>query len=486
MASSNNRPSISVSSAPGKRAASESAPTKAPAITGKKRVALGDLSNVTNAACGTARAPPKTVTKTNPPISSIVKRRPATTNHSLRIRHTSSHCAPTIINPISKPTISTSSNTTVPTDDVSVQLLLPAISVPPVPCHSDHSPERSRGSETVSMCDSIKNLDFEYVENANLSTVASLERKTNTNLRISDNIIIPFSKWNGDASCVMEIDNDADDPQICAPLASDIYKHLRIAEAKKMPAHDFLETIQTDITPNMRAILIDWLVEVAEEYRLVPDTLYLTVNYIDRYLSGNAISRQRLQLLGVACMFIASKYEEICAPQVEEFCYITDNTYFKDEALQMEASVLNFLKFEITSPTAKCFLRRFIRAAQLCDEDSSMPLEFLASYIAELSLLEYNLLCYSPSFVAAASIFLAKFILHPTRNPWSATLSHYTLYKPSELRECVNVLHRLFCDGSGSSLPAIKEKYSQHKYKFASKKHCPSVIPSDFFKDVVQ
>ncbi|KAJ1696460.1 hypothetical protein LUZ63_004972 [Rhynchospora breviuscula] len=486
MASSNKRSSISVSSAPGKRAASETAPTKAPAITGKKRVALGDLSNVSNAGCGTARAPPKIVTKTNSHTSSIVKRGPATTNHSSRIRQTSSHSALTITNPTSKPTISTSSNTTVPTDDVSVPLLVPAISVPPVPCHSDHSPERSRGSETMSMCDSIKSLDFEYVENANLSTVASLERKTNTNLRISDNIIIPVSKWNGDASCVMEIDNDADDPQICAPLAGDIYKHLRIAEAKKMPSHDFLETIQTDITPNMRGILIDWLVEVAEEYRLVPDTLYLTVNYIDRYLSGNEISRQSLQLLGVACMFIASKYEEICAPQVEEFCYITDNTYFKDEVLQMEASVLKTLKFEITAPTAKCFLRRFVRAAQLCDEESLMPLEFLASYIAELSLLEYNLLCYSPSFVAAASIFLAKFILHPTRNPWSATLSHYTLYKPSELRECVNVLHRLFCDGSGSNLPAIKEKYSQHKYKFVSKKHCPSAIPSDFFKDVVQ
>jgi cyclin A len=72
-------------------------------------------------------------------------------------------------------------------------------------------------------------------------------------------------------------------------------------------------------------------VQVAEEYRLVPDTLYLTVNYIDRYLSGNEINRQRLQLLGVACMLIAAKYKEICAPQVEEFCYITDNTYFRDE-----------------------------------------------------------------------------------------------------------------------------------------------------------
>jgi cyclin A len=127
-----------------------------------------------------------------------------------------------------------------------------------------------------------------------------------------------------------------------------------------------METLQKDVNPSMRAILIDWLVEVAEEYRLVPDTLYLTVNYIDRYLSGNEINRQRLQLLGVACMLIAAKYKEICAPQVEEFCYITDNTYFRDEVLEMEASVLNYLKFEMTAPTAKCFLRFYSLSSHRC------------------------------------------------------------------------------------------------------------------------
>ncbi|KAG7032817.1 Cyclin-A1-1, partial [Cucurbita argyrosperma subsp. argyrosperma] len=130
------------------------------------------------------------------------------------------------------------------------------------------------------------------------------------------------------------------------------------------------------------------------------------------------MDRQRLQLLGVACMMIASKYEEICAPQVEEFCYITDNTYFKEEVLQMESSVLNYLKFEMTAPTPKCFLRRFVRVARGVDEVSSMQLECLSNFIAELSLLEYNMLCYAPSLIAASAVFLAKFILLPTKRPW--------------------------------------------------------------------
>ena len=130
-------------------------------------------------------------------------------------------------------------------------------------------------------------------------------------------------------------------------------------------------------------------------------------------------------------------------------------------------------------------------------QDSTLHLEFLANYICELSLLEYSLLCYLPSLVAASSVFLARFILKPTKNPWvcaanllilsftnlqwktkclrwltfasmfnrkqNSSLSYYTQYTPSELCGCVRVLHRLFRFGPGRDLPAIRGKYSQHK-----------------------
>ncbi|GKU98476.1 hypothetical protein SLEP1_g11480 [Rubroshorea leprosula] len=239
-------------------------------------------------------------------------------------------------------------------------------------------------------------------------------------------------------------------------------------------------------TSSIASIPVPRSMDVAEEYRLVPDTLYLTVNYIDRYLSGNVMNRQRLQLLGVACMMIAAKYEEICAPQVEEFCYITDNTYFKEEVLEMESAVLNYLKFEMTAPTAKCFLRRFVRAAaQEINEVPPMQLECLANYITELSLLEYSMLCYAPSLIAASAIFLAKFILLPSRRPWNSTLLHYTLYTPSDLIDCVKDLHGLCCNSLNSTLPAIREKYSQHKYKCVAKKYCPPSIPLEFFHNEI-
>jgi len=121
------------------------------------------------------------------------------------------------------------------------------------------------------------------------------------------------------------------------------------------------EAYQTDVNAKMRAILVDWLVEVAEEYKLCADTLYLSVNYIDRFLSIHPVQRGNLQLVGIACMWIASKYEEIYPPNVNDFCYITDNTYSKEQMVDMEELVLKKLKYELTVPTAKTFLRRLLQ-----------------------------------------------------------------------------------------------------------------------------
>ncbi|KAK6938376.1 Cyclin, C-terminal domain [Dillenia turbinata] len=153
--------------------------------------------------------------------------------------------------------------------------------------------------------------------------------------------------------------------------------------------------------------------------------------------------------------------------------------------LQMESSVLNYLKFEMTAPTTKCFLRRFVRAAQGVNEEGSLlQLECLANYIAELSLLEYSMLCYAPSLIAASAIFLARYILLPSKSPWNSTLQHYTLYQPTDLYDCVKELHRLCLNSHSSSLPAIREKYSQHKYKLVAKKYCPPSIPTEYFHSV--
>ncbi len=118
---------------------------------------------------------------------------------------------------------------------------------------------------------------------------------------------------------------------------------------------------QPEINAKMRTILVDWLVEVSEEYRMVPDTLYHAVSNLDRVLSGQRVARSQLQLVGITCMWIAAKYEEIYPPNVSEFSYITDNTYSREELVSMEEEVLKKLKYELTVPTPKTFLRRLLQ-----------------------------------------------------------------------------------------------------------------------------
>ena len=110
----------------------------------------------------------------------------------------------------------------------------------------------------------------------------------------------------------------------------------------------------------MRAILIDWLVEVHLKFKLLPETLYLTVNLIDRFLERDTIERGRLQLVGVTCMLIACKYEEIYPPIVKDFVYITDNAYSHQEILRMEQKILTSLDFNIQITSIWRFFERFV------------------------------------------------------------------------------------------------------------------------------
>ncbi|KAL4335641.1 hypothetical protein GQ457_07G025030 [Hibiscus cannabinus] len=284
-----------------------------------------------------------------------------------------------------------------------------------------------------------------------------------------------------------DIDAKSDDPQMCGHYVSDIYEYLRQMEVdpKRRPLPDYIEKVQKDVSMNMRGVLVDWLVEVAEEYKLISDTLYLTVSYIDRYLSINVLNRQRLQLLGVSSMLIASKYEEINPPNVEDFCYITDNTYKKEEVVKMEADILKVLKFELGNPTVKTFLRRFTKVAEEDYKDSSLQLEFLGCYLAELSLLDYGCVKFLPSRIAASVIFLASFIIQPMRYPWSSAMQEYTGYKASDLKECVLIIHDLYLSRRGGALLAVREKYKQHKFKCVATMPASPEIPNSYF-EVVQ
>ena len=257
-----------------------------------------------------------------------------------------------------------------------------------------------------------------------------------------------------------------------------IFANLRKSEkAKHSPELSNYMEHQYDLQPQMRAILVDWLVEVSEEYRLSSETLFLTVNYIDRYLDRAHVPKSQLQLVGITCMLIAAKYEEIYAPQVEDFCFITDNTYSRQEVLDMEVHVLGTLTFDLSPPTARGFLRRFLRAAE-----ADATLDYLASYLCELSLIEHSMLRFEPSRVAAAAVMLALHTLN--RVHWSSTLVHYTTFTPSDLQECVTQLHAVYgAVRLPNALPAIKEKYAAPRFKCVAQLVHPHTLSPQLFEE---
>ncbi|KAF7830233.1 cyclin-A2-2-like isoform X1 [Senna tora] len=267
-----------------------------------------------------------------------------------------------------------------------------------------------------------------------------------------------------DGRGIVNIDSELKDPLVWSLYAPLIYNNIRVAELERRPLADYMDRLQQEITPSMRGVLIDWLIEVSDEYKLVPDTLYRTVNLIDRFLSKRLIQKRRLQLLGVTCMLIASKYEEICAPRVEDFCFITDHTYPREEVLKMETEVLNILHFQLSVPTTKTFLRRYIQASQSSCKVPCAELEFLANYLAELTLVEYSFLTFLPSLIAASAVFLARWTLNQSEHPWNPTLEYYTNYKASDLKTTVLALENLQHNTKSCSLSAIHEKYKQQKF----------------------
>ncbi|XP_064918220.1 cyclin-A2 [Columba livia] len=238
---------------------------------------------------------------------------------------------------------------------------------------------------------------------------------------------------------------------------SDIHTYLREMEVKCKPKVGYMKK-QPDITNSMRAILVDWLVEVGEEYKLQNETLHLAVNYIDRFLSSMSVLRGKLQLVGTAAMLLASKFEEIYPPEVAEFVYITDDTYTKKQVLRMEHLILKVLSFDLAAPTINQFLTQYFLHQQ-----TSAKVESLSMYLGELSLIDADpYLKYLPSVIAAAAFHLADYTI--TGQTWPESLCKVTGYTLEHIKPCLMDLHRTYLKAAQHTQQSIREKYKSTKY----------------------
>lgn len=251
---------------------------------------------------------------------------------------------------------------------------------------------------------------------------------------------------------------DAKNPLAAADFVKYIFKSYRSLEQNMTISSTYMSR-QQDINEKMRSILIDWLVDVHLKFKLVPETLYLTVNLIDRFLMVKSVSRKHLQLVGVTAMLVASKYEEIWAPEVRDFVYISDRAYNRDQILNMEKIMLNSLKFNLTIPTHYHFLHRFLKVAGLAEDAEAVN---YATYLVELALPDYSMLRFKYSQIASASVYatLAKFG-HATVH---GELQKHSTHSHHDLRECIEMLHTLYNKAPEGSLTAVYKKFSLEKF----------------------
>jgi G2/mitotic-specific cyclin 1/2 len=208
---------------------------------------------------------------------------------------------------------------------------------------------------------------------------------------------------------------DADDPLMVSEYVVEIFEYLKRLEIATMANPDYMDN-QNELEWKMRGILVDWLLEVHTRFRLLPETLFLAVNIIDRFLSTKVVQLDRLQLVGVTAMFIASKYEEVLSPHVQNFRHVADDGFTEEEILSAERFVLAALNYDLSYPNPMNFLRRISKA-----DNYDIQTRTLGKYLLEISCLDHRFIPYPPSQVAAAAMYLARMVLQ--RGEWVSRLT---------------------------------------------------------------
>ena len=241
--------------------------------------------------------------------------------------------------------------------------------------------------------------------------------------------------------------------QIPKEYISDIWYTLK--EQQHFDSFNYVQN-QPELNEKMRAILIDWLVDVHHKFKLQTETLYLAVSIIDRYVNKKTIQRNKYQLLGITALFIASKFEEIFYPDLDNYVYVTDNTYLKKEILAMERDIVNVLHFQISFPSSL----RFFEIIAL--NYNFNEIEFMyGKYLLELFLVHPKV--YKQSIIAISVCYIIMKL-----NNYSNYHELYSLLTGDEsskqVKECAKEIYDYLQKVETLQFKAVFNKYSKDRY----------------------
>ena len=253
------------------------------------------------------------------------------------------------------------------------------------------------------------------------------------------------------------------DLQFAEEYQEEIIPYLISLENEKRINPNYMSK-QNDINEKMRMILIDWLIEVHLKFKLLPETLFLTINFIDRYLQNNQTPRDKLQLIAVSSLLIACKYEEIYPPEISSFVYITDNAYTKEEILNYEIKILGDLEYDITYPTSLRFLEILLIKLNLSKDNI-----FINKMMYLIELCFSKLYFYNFTYlelVLSCCLFLYEKNLIMTQNVIKCFNLGDNYNKMEKIKKCIFEIKNLveYMNENKNVFKGVRQKYSSEKY----------------------
>ena len=227
---------------------------------------------------------------------------------------------------------------------------------------------------------------------------------------------------------------------------------------------------QSEINERMRGILIDWLIEVHFKFGFTDETLYMTVSIIDRYLSSNQITKKNLQLLGITSLFISCKHEEIDVPKINDFTYITNNAYDKNEVIQMEDDILKFLKFNLLYPSPIKFFEYLSLHFNF-----NKKMHMMGKYLMESFLLDIKNIKYKSSIIACACCYIVMKFFKISNYKDSYDKKFYSLeinekskFNENDIKDCAKDICLLIDSIHKNKFFGCQKKFSDENHEKVS------------------
>ena len=234
------------------------------------------------------------------------------------------------------------------------------------------------------------------------------------------------------------------DPQYVTEYSQDIFCNLKEQELINNPDYDVLQHNQKEINEHTRSVLIYWLTQIQDRFELLPETLFLTINIMDRYIEKNEnFSIKKYQLVGMASMLIASKYEEIYPPEVRDFVHITKGAIKREDILKMEYKIMVALNFELLTVSPYIFLVRYSLIAGN-DEETFC----LSQLLLELMNVNLDVMKFRSSLRAACAVYLARKLLKAEmkikEEIWTFDLKFYTCFCECDMKDIIKSMYLMF------------------------------------------